>query len=67
MSTEARGAPVGSLSRSGAAGPPAAQPAIALVIAALVGAVLVAAVGQNPIEVYAILIEGSLIGWPNLR
>ena len=45
---------------------PAAQPAIALVIAALVGGLLVAAIGDDPIQVYGILISGSLVGVPNL-
>ena len=45
---------------------PAAQPAIALVIAALVGGLLVAAIGDDPIQIYGILISGSLVGVPNL-
>jgi ABC-type uncharacterized transport system permease subunit len=42
------------------------SPLIAVVIAIMVGGILVAAVGQNPIEVYATLIQGDLVGWPNL-
>jgi general nucleoside transport system permease protein len=45
---------------------PFVSPLIAIVIAIVVGAVLVAAVGQNPVRVYATLIEGGLVGWPNL-
>jgi ABC-type uncharacterized transport system permease subunit len=41
-------------------------PAAAVAIAIAAGGVLVAAVGQNPIQVYAILIQGGLVGWPNL-
>jgi general nucleoside transport system permease protein len=44
----------------------AAQPAIALVISALVGGILVAAIGDDPIQIYGILISGSLVGVPNL-
>jgi general nucleoside transport system permease protein len=45
---------------------PFLSPLIAIAIAIIAGALLVAAVGQNPVEVYAILIKGGLIGWPNL-
>jgi len=41
-------------------------PTMAILIAIVVGAVLVAGVGQNPIDVYGTLIEGGLVGWPNL-
>jgi general nucleoside transport system permease protein len=41
-------------------------PVLAVAIAVVVGGILVAAVGQNPFYVYAILIEGGLVGWPNL-
>lgn len=44
----------------------AAQPLIALVISALVGGVLVAAIGDDPLQIYGILISGSLVGVPNL-
>ena len=45
---------------------PLVGPAVAIVIAVIVGGVLVALLGQNPIEVYWTLINGSLVGWPNL-
>ena len=45
---------------------PLISPIAAVLIAVTVGAILVAAVGQNPIIVYATLIEGGLVGWPNL-
>ena len=45
---------------------PVASPAIAVAVAMVVGAALVVALGHNPIEVYWTLIEGSLVGWPNL-
>ena len=45
---------------------PIIGPAVAIVIAVIVGGVLVALLGQNPIEVYWTLINGSLVGWPNL-
>jgi len=45
---------------------PLFSPIVAVLIAIAVGAILVAAFGQNPIYVYATLIEGGLVGWPNL-
>jgi simple sugar transport system permease protein len=45
---------------------PLASPLIAIVIAVIVGGVLVALLGNDPVEVYGTLIEGSLVGWPNL-
>jgi general nucleoside transport system permease protein len=45
---------------------PVASPAIAVAVAVIVGAVLVAALGHDPVEVYWTLVEGSLVGWPNL-
>jgi simple sugar transport system permease protein len=45
---------------------PLLSPFVAVVIAVVAGAVLVAAVGQNPVDVYATLIKGGLVGWPNL-
>ena len=45
---------------------PLLSPILAVLIAVAVGAILVAGVGQNPIYVYAALIEGGLVGWPNL-
>jgi ABC-type uncharacterized transport system permease subunit len=44
---------------------PFVSPLIAVAIAIIVGAVLVMAVGQNPVYVYATLIDGGLVGWPN--
>jgi simple sugar transport system permease protein len=45
---------------------PLLSPLIAVLIAMIIGGILVAAVGQNPIDVYAVLIQGGLVGWPNL-
>ncbi len=45
---------------------PAVAPVIALVIATVTGGLLVFALGENPFEVYWILISGSLIGSANL-
>jgi len=45
---------------------PIASPVIAVVVAVIVGAILVVALGQDPITVYWTLIQGSLVGWPNL-
>jgi len=42
------------------------DPLIALTIAVFLGALLVLFLGENPIEVYSILIQGSLGGWPNI-
>jgi ABC-type uncharacterized transport system permease subunit len=39
---------------------------VALIIAVVVGALLVLAIGDDPIQVYWILISGSLIGIPNI-
>ncbi|MBB5753064.1 ABC transporter permease [Prosthecomicrobium pneumaticum] len=44
---------------------PLVQPLVAVAIAVLVGGLLVLALGENPIEVYSILVHGSLVGWPN--
>src|SRR5262245_36945898 len=41
-------------------------PVFAVLVAALVGAALLAALGQDPVAVYGMLITGSLVGWPNL-
>jgi simple sugar transport system permease protein len=41
-------------------------PVMALAIAAILGAILVMALGENPIEVYWLLISGSLVGIPNI-
>ena len=45
---------------------PLGRPALAVAVAVLVGAALVAAMGQNPLEVYGLLLDGSLDGWANL-
>lgn len=45
---------------------PALQPIVAVLIATIVGGLLVLALGENPIEVYWLLISGSVIGVPNL-
>lgn len=45
---------------------PLREPVIAVLIAVAVGGVLVMALGENPIEVYWLLISGSLVGWPNV-
>jgi len=45
---------------------PAIQPTIALVISAIVGGLLVLAMGQDPLQIYGVLISGSLVGVPNL-
>jgi simple sugar transport system permease protein len=65
MSTEAmaeprRRAPAAALLR------PILGPLFAILIAAAAGAGLVAALGQNPVDVYWTLVQGSIIGWPNL-
>jgi len=44
---------------------PLGPPLVAVAIAILVGGLLVAAIGENPFEVYWVIFEGSLIGWPN--
>jgi general nucleoside transport system permease protein len=41
-------------------------PVIAVVVSFVIGAVLIALLGRNPFEVYQILLEGGLSGWPNL-
>lgn len=45
---------------------PAVQPIVALIIATIAGGLLVFALGENPVEVYWLLISGSMIGTPNL-
>lgn len=65
MSTEIGGAlPI----RRGAASilRPLALPLFAVLVATLVGAALVAALGEDPVAVYGALIGGSVVGWPNL-
>ena len=41
-------------------------PAFAIATATIVGAVLIALLGRNPLEVYQTLLAGGLSGWPNL-
>lgn len=43
-----------------------AAPVFAIAVALVVGAVLVAILGRNPLEVYWILLAGGLAGWPNV-
>src|SRR5262245_924893 len=45
---------------------PFALPLFAVLVAALVGAALVAVLGEDPVAVYGTLIGGSVVGWPNL-
>lgn len=45
---------------------PALHPALAILIAVIVGGLLVLALRENPFEVYWYLISGSLVGVPNL-
>ncbi len=40
-------------------------PAIALAVALVVGGLLIAALGRDPVEVYGVLLAGGLSGWPN--
>ena len=44
---------------------PMASPMLAVVIAIIVGGLIVLALGENPIEVYSVIFEGSLVGLPN--
>lgn len=43
-----------------------ARPVLALLVSAVVGALLVALLGNNPMEVFSILLDGSLDGWSNV-
>ncbi len=45
---------------------PAVQPVVAVVVATVVGGLLILALGENPIEVYSVLLSGGLVGVPNL-
>jgi ABC-type uncharacterized transport system permease subunit len=45
---------------------PFAGPVMAVLLAFIIGGLLVAALGQNPLVVYQLLIDGSLVGWANL-
>lgn len=40
--------------------------AVAIAIAVVIGGLLVAALGHDPVEVYGLLLDGSLDGWPNI-
>lgn len=42
-----------------------AKPLLAIATAVAVGAVLIALLGRNPLDIYTILLEGGLSGWPN--
>lgn len=44
---------------------PLVQPFIAVVIAVVIGGLLVLALGENPFDVYWLLVSGSVVGWPN--
>jgi ABC-type uncharacterized transport system permease subunit len=52
--------------RAGALLWPLTRPVLAILIALLLGAVLVALLGDDPLEVYGLLITGSLQGWNNI-
>ena len=41
-------------------------PLFAVAVSFLLGGLLMACLGKNPFRVYAVLIAGSLFGWPNL-
>src|SRR5579871_6104478 len=43
-----------------------ARPALALVVSLIVGGTLVALLGNDPFEVFGILVEGSLDEWSNI-
>jgi ABC-type uncharacterized transport system permease subunit len=45
---------------------PAVQPIVALIIAVITGGLLVLALGDNPFQVYWLLISGSVVGTPNI-
>jgi simple sugar transport system permease protein len=45
---------------------PLAGPMLAVLVAFVIGGLLVLVLGQNPIDVYSLLIDGSLSGWANL-
>ncbi len=44
---------------------PLARPVFAVLLAILVGGLLVLCLGENPISVYGMILDGSLVGWPN--
>ena len=41
-------------------------PAVAVAVALVVGGLLIAALGRNPLEIYGVLLAGGLSGWPNM-
>ena len=43
-----------------------AGPSLAVVVSFVLGGLLVALLGSNPLDVYAVLLSGSLSGWPNI-
>ncbi len=43
-----------------------AGPLVAVVVAFGIGGLLMAALGHDPVEVYAVLLRGGLSGWPNI-
>ena len=43
-----------------------AGPLLAVVVSFALGGLLMALLGHNPAEVYAVLLRGSLSGWPNI-
>ncbi len=44
----------------------AARPVLALAVAVIVAGILVALLGHDPVEVFSILLDGSLNGWSNI-
>jgi len=68
MSGDLATSPVGSWARPIAARvlPRLAEPLAAVMIAFVLGGLLVLLLGYNPLLVYATLLRGSLIGWPNV-
>ncbi len=43
-----------------------AGPLFAVAVSFVLGGLLMAALGRNPLEVYAVLLRGGLSGWPNI-
>ena len=52
-------------SRAWQAATPLLRPLLATLIAVLIGGALVAAMGQDPLQAYGVLLDGSLDGWSN--
>jgi len=40
-------------------------PFFAIILSFLIGAIVIIALGRNPVEIYGYLLEGGLSGWPN--